>query len=295
MKTKKSAAEARQELFQCITDQIVAILEEGGKLPYTQGWLQIGAPTSLSTGKLYRGVNALLLSLVASKRGYTSNYWTTYNQCKEQGGHVKAGEKGTRVVFWGRTVKEYEAEDGKQCEHVRYIARAYVVFNTDQCEGLNVPAPKLAQHEPIAAAEAIVAGYKDAPQVITGGSECCYSPREDTVYMPHLGAFISPEEYYSALFHELAHSTGNEKRLDRKNELARRHGTACYSHEELVAELTAAFLCAQCGIEKTTIRNNAAYLSEWLGAAQKDACYLISIAQYAQKAADYILGTTFDD
>jgi antirestriction protein ArdC len=62
-----------------------------------------------------------------------------------------------------------------------------------------------------------------------------------------------------------AHSTGHPKRLAREGITeADAFGSAIYSKEELVAEMGAAYLCAEAGISNTVIANQAAYVAGWL-------------------------------
>ena len=100
--------------------------------------------------------------------------------------------------------------------------------------------------------------------------------------------FASVEEYYATRFHELGHSTGAKHRLDRK--LEGDFGDKDYSREELVAEMTAAFLCAHCGIDNSVIENSAAYLQGWINILKGDSKLVVIAASQAQKAANLILG-----
>jgi antirestriction protein ArdC len=110
--------------------------------------------------------------------------------------------------------------------------------------------------------------------------------------MPKRHLFQSAEAYFSTLFHEMTHSTGHEKRLNRPTltDLCP-FGSTNYSLEELVAEMGAAFLCGLTGVENNTIDNSAAYLKGWLGKLKNDTKLLIQAAANAQRAVDYITGT----
>ena len=97
------------DLYQTVTDQIVAMLE-AGVVPWRSpilGRTTAGHPKNLNTGKQYRGVNVFLLAFTAYAKGYGSSYWLTFNQAKERGGNVRKGEKSSMVVFW----KQYETAD----------------------------------------------------------------------------------------------------------------------------------------------------------------------------------------
>lgn len=269
-------------VYEIVTDRISKALEQG-TVPWRKPWT-VNAPMNLVSKKPYRGVNVLLLGW----QKYSSPYWVTFNQCRKLGGCVKAGSKATPVVFWKVGTREVTADDGTTTVRKSYLLRYYNVFNTEQCDGLKVPALENREVSPIAAAEDVVKGYEDAPEVQFGGDRAAYSPVLDHVLMPNRGSFESEETYYSTLFHEFGHSTGHKSRLDRG--LDGSFGSDPYAREELVAEMCAAFLCATAGIENT-VNHNAAYIASWLKKLQGDPKLVVIAAGQAQKAADLILGT----
>ncbi len=150
------------DLYQTVTDQIVAMLESG-VIPWRSpilGRSKAGHPKNLNTGKQYRGVNVFLLAFTAFAKGYGSSYWLTFNQAKERGGNVRKGEKSSMVVFW----KQYETTDKQTGEPVKVpVLRYYNVFNAEQVGGIEIPdAVKFEpiDFKPIEAAEQIAAGYR---------------------------------------------------------------------------------------------------------------------------------------
>ena len=147
------------------------------------------------------------------------------------------------------------------------MLRYFTVFNVDQVRrhrgAPSLEQFKLAEHDPIESCEAIAAGYT-AVEVKHGGDRAFYAPALDYVGMPKLGAFDTPEHYYGTLFHELAHSTGHESRLARPSLInPAPFGSEDYSKEELVAEMAAAFLCGEAGIE-VNVAHHAATSRRWL-------------------------------
>ena len=246
-------------VYDVITSPIVEKLEQG-TIPWRKPWnAETGAPRNIR-GTLYRGVNVFLLGCQA----YESPYWLTFNQARELGGSVKRGERGSAVVFW-KWLQKVDSETGQR-ERIPLL-RYYTVFNASQCEG--VPVPKLEQplttHRPIEECEKVAQGYEGGPAVHHGGGVACYSPMVDRVSMPKPESFASPEEYYSTLFHELGHSTGHRSRLAREGVTnPQRFASHPYSREEMVAEMSAAFLAARCGIETQTLDNSTAYIASWL-------------------------------
>jgi antirestriction protein ArdC len=281
------------DLYQEITRQVLAMLEQG-VVPWRSpimGRGTAGCPRNLDSGKHYRGVNVFLLAFTAFAKGYGSSYWVTFNQAKEQGGSVRKGEKSSMVVFW----KQYETTDRDSGEAKTVpVLRYYNVFNVEQCEGIKPPDAAdytPTDFRPIDAAEAIVKGYVGGPGIEHGGSQAFYRPAMDTVHMPEPSRLATTEDYYGTLFHELAHSTGHSRRLDRgldKN--PKPFGTPDYGREELIAEMAAAFLCGETGIRPALIDNQAAYIGGWLKQIKEDKKLVLTAASAAQRAADWIRG-----
>ena len=287
------------DAYQVITDRIVAQLERG-VVPWQKPWRGgEQMPRNLISGRDYRGVNVFLLHAMS----YESPYWLTYKQASELGGHVKQGERACPVVFWKRlqVADMTEPTGNKAIPFLRY----YSEFNVAQSE--DIPADKIPvqsvtkrEHCPIAAAESIVAAMPKLPEIKHGGGRACYSPSLDCVTMPVPERFQSGQDYYSVLFHELTHSTGHASRLNRKGISGEEgewsaFGSTPYAKEELVAEMGAAFLSGQAGIVERTLDNSAAYVQAWLARLKEDRRLIVQAAAAAQKAADFILGKTWEE
>jgi antirestriction protein ArdC len=275
------------KVHEIVTEKILAELNKGS-IPWRKPWNCAG-PKNLVSKKEYRGINPFLLDI----QGFKSPWWVTFNQAKELGGNVKKGEKSTLVVFWKMLKGEKENADGTKSPKTFALLRYYNVFNVEQCEGLEkrIPADVKREHKPIAEAEAVVNEYADKPEIKHGGDQACYCPMSDNIRMPHAENFQDGEGYYSTLFHELAHSTGSEKRLHRKDFLGFFESKAEYAKEELVAEMTSAFLASECGFTSVEQpKNVAAYIQSWLKSLQNNPEMVVCAASAAQKAADYIRG-----
>lgn len=276
--------------YDLVTARIVEALE-AGIVPWHKPWRAFGgdAPQSLSTGKPYQGVNVWTLGATAMLKGYSSPWWVTFKQAKERGGSVRKGEKGTPVVFW-KFLEKKDATTGEVTGKIPLL-RYFTVFNVDQCD--NVPAPAieaLPERDPIEACESIARGYVGGPEVKHGGNRAYYSPALDYIGMPQIGQFDTSEDYYGTLFHELAHSTGHADRLARKSLIQPTDfGTEDYSKEELVAEMAAAFLCGEAGIE-VNVQHHASYIGSWLKSLSNDPKLVVQAAAAASKAASMILG-----
>lgn len=281
-----------RDLYAEVTDTILAALEQG-VVPWQQPWIDSGFPKSLATGKPYHGVNAFLLALQGSAKGYSTSYWTTFNQAKQRGGSVRKGEKGTLVIFWKRIVTEDKDSGEKK---VIPLLKSFTVFNLDQCDGLEkVPADAYEtrtapdpgeRHE---AAQKVLADYINrGPRFREDSCDgCYYVPSTDSIHVPPRANFTDLDSFFASAFHEAGHSTGHGDRL------ARTHNTAFGSHEygreELIAEMTAAFVSAECGIV-TQYNNHAAYLESWRKTINEDRRAVVVAAGAAQKAANLIFG-----
>jgi len=282
---KRKSTKPKRDVYALITDRIVSMLEDG-VIPWRKPWSgESGAPKNLLSGKNYRGINSLLFHCA----GYGSPYWLTFKQAKDKGGSVRKGEKGFPCIFWSFAKKENK-DTGETKEYG--FLKSYTVFNVEQTEGIEYAKPETFEGSPIAVCESIVKNMPQAPKLIVGaGSRACYSPMQDVVNVPALDRYKITAEYYSTLFHELAHSTGHESRLNR--DLDGSFGSDSYAREELIAEMAAAFVCGHCGIENDTVENSASYINGWLDRLKKDSKLVIQAAGKAQKAADWITDRRF--
>jgi antirestriction protein ArdC len=269
-------------VYQIVTDRILTALSNG-IVPWRKPWAT-HAPKNLVSGREYRGVNVLLLSAAH----YECAYWLTFNQARNLGGTVKKGERGTPIVYW----KVSEERNGKGEMEKSFLLRYFTVFNVNQCEGIEAPpAVFRPAFNPIEECERIVTSYVDRPRIDHGGNVACYIPSLDRVQLPTREAFHSPAEYYSTLFHELAHSTGAASRLSRKGITdASSFASHAYSFEELIAECASAFLCTEAGIAGSTIENSAAYIASWGKKLRSEPRWIVQASAQAAKAADLVLG-----
>lgn len=280
------------DVYALITNRIIELLEKG-TIPWQQPWVVEEMPRNLLSKRKYRGINFwLLLSLQ-----YEQNLFLTWDQIKTIGASVKKDEKGHIVVFWKNVKKHPEELDEKENPKLVPMLRYYKVFNIAQCrdipEGL-IPEkvqPNL-DFNPIHECEAILHGFTSCPDIKTKEQRAYYHITEDYINMPKKKSFKSVASYYATLFHELVHSTGNEKRLGRLSiKDMYEFGSEQYSQEELIAEMGTAFLCSFTGIAHAEIENSAAYIKGWLEKLANDKKFVLQASGQAQKAVDYILNT----
>lgn len=287
------------QLAERVTGEIIELLENG-TVAWHKPWSAHGMPLNIATKRNYDGFNAFYLNLITLKKNYSAPFFLTYKQAHQKGGHVRKGEKGYSVIFWkidtvlkGVTTDEETGEEQSKFRK-RFTPFIWTVFNIDQIEGISFDTTikERTPNEIINACQLVVDDMPHAPLISHGGNDAFYSPFRDMVQMPEMKDFESSEFYYAVLFHELIHSTGHKSRLNRfaEQESPAHFGNPEYSKEELVAELGAAFLCAQTGLINQTIQSSAAYIKGWLKALKNDKSLILSAATKAGKAANFIIG-----
>ncbi|CAH0352854.1 zincin-like metallopeptidase domain-containing protein [Sphingobium sp. CECT 9361] len=258
----------RQSLYSEVTSKIIAELEEG-RLPWAQPWDATRCPVTMPhngvSGRVYSGINVLILWASGIGQGFEAQRWLTYRQAETAGGHVRRGEKGTVICYADRFTPRDEAEQARgQDREARTIAflKRFTVFNVAQCAGLPEALTDIpAQPDPvmaIAEADRVIAATGADFRI--GGSEAFYSPAQDFVQVPPQAAFHDPVNWYRTALHELGHHSGHVSRLNRDQ--SGPFGSAAYAKEEMVAEMTAAFTCASLGIQPTV--RHADYIGSWL-------------------------------
>jgi len=269
-------------VYQDVTAAIITELEKGA-MPWVKPWrADMSADKNIITGAAYRGINRLLLGMSAMAKGHTSNEWGTFKQWQEKGYQVQKGEKSTRIVFFknvaGKETPEGEVEGGYA------MIKAYAVFNAQQTNK-EVEETTVAPVAEFFLANAENRIVKTGALITHGGDAAFFMPSQDRIQLPNKTAFDVPESYYATAFHELTHWCGAKNRLDRNLDQGK-YGNPAYAFEELVAEIGAAYLCADYGI-KGELRH-AGYIASWLKACREDEKAIFKAAAMAQKAADFI-------
>jgi antirestriction protein ArdC len=254
----------------------------------------LGLPQNAATGRRYSGVNILILWNAVAERGFSDQRWLTFRQALDLGGHVRKGEKGTTVVFADRFIPERARaraeEAGEEPEAIPFLKR-FILFNTDQCDGLPaevlLPAPESTapprEDAIVPRAEALIRAI--GADLRVGGSRAFYAPAKDFIQVPPKSAFFEQINWYRTVFHEHSHWTGAKNRLDRDQSGC--FGSSSYAREELVAEISGAYVCAALSIVPTVRHND--YLANWIDCLQEDNRAIVRAASAASKAADYLL------
>ena len=309
---KTSAYDRLTPQRKLLVDAVLSNLEKGTGL-WEQGWSVGGAPVSAITGKQYNGVNRVFLLLASMEKGYADNRWLTYKQMEDKGWHFKTDEEGkslgkgagvaieyfelrdkeTKQPFDRHTLDGMTAEERAEYmdENVYPLRKYYRVFNGDVIEG--IPERKRTEHDPAgqnARAEALIGFWSDTESPIRyGGSAAYYSPKSDEIHLPQKKDFVDMPEYYSTALHEIGHSTGHEKRLNRN--LSTDRDSPEYATEELRAEIASMFLEQDLGVavKDKHIENNSAYIAAWKSAIKEDPNILFKAIADAERITKFVM------
>jgi len=296
--TRETAGAGRADIYTRITDQILADLEQG-VLPWHKPWNAEHAAGRISrplrfNGAPYQGINVIILWQTSEACGYAAPIWMTLKQANQLGGAVRKGERASPVVYTGRISKTgTDPDTGEQTEQGIPFLKSYSVFNVDQIDGLpdafyaRAQAPQMSEQQRIDAVEEFFAHARI--DIRYAGNQAYYAIGEDRITMPFFETFIDAESFYATLAHESAHWTRHPSRL--KRDFGRkRWGDEGYAMEELVAEITSAYLCADLGLSPLADPRDehAAYIGSWIKVLQNDKRAIFSAAAHAQRAATFL-------
>ena len=243
-------------------------------------------PRNALTQRAYSGANVLLLWSRAQESGFQAPLWLTFKQALELGGNVRKGEKGETVVYVSKVIRTDEKTGERRA--IPFL-KAYTVFNVAQCDNLpskitdpngerRVTNPNARDELADAFIDATGADYRH------GEPRAYYQPAGDFVNMPAFETFKSASLYYGVAFHELGHWTGADKRLART--FGKRFGDRAYAVEELVAELTSAFLCGEFGFDNDGV--DAAYIATWIKLLEDHEKVIVAAAAAASRAVEFM-------
>jgi len=236
--------------FDLVTHKIVQLLEQG-TVPWHKPWNANGdAPANLLTGHAYQGINPLLCQIDCLVHDWQSPLFVSFNQAKEMNWTIQKGAKSTWIKWGANGVKTIKQDDGSTTQQFYHSFKWHNVFNvawiddTKSDRKVTDFMPQRADAEAtvkprIETVEQFVG--KQGASVRFGGNQAFYVPSIDKIQLPHLQDFDSPELFYATYIHELGHWTGHQSRLNR--DLSAQFGSRQYAREELVAELSAAFVC----------------------------------------------------
>ena len=292
----------RRDIYQEVTDRIIAQLEEG-IVPWAQPWdstkasalpYSVDLPRNPTTGAAYSGINVLLLWDAAQRNSYPTQRWMTYRQASAIGAQVRRREASTQIVKVGSFTPAEERkrahDEGREASSMPFL-KFHSVFNAAQIDGLpeedDLPAPPSLDEVDIRVRTIL---DKLGCRIILGTPTACYMPGPDVIQLPAPDAFYEPVDFHRTALHETAHATSAAHRLNRDTTGAR--GSAAYAAEELVAEMTAAFVCASYGIVPTV--RHADYIGSWLKVLRNNKRCIVTAASAASKAADFLKALAID-
>lgn len=286
-----------KDIYQTTTDQIIAAIEAGAgnyQMPWNPkhcGTSPIGIPHNPVGGYFYRGINILTLWGSQEQYGFPTPEWATYQQWQSIGAQVKKGEKASISIFYKpldpRSATGSDDDADRPNKSRPFIIKAANVFNAAQVDGYApAPLPPISDDEKHAASERLITA--SGAKIHVGGPKACYIPSRDEIHMPPHAAFINSQAYYGVTFHELSHWTGHKSRCARS--LEGRFGSEAYAIEELIAELSAAFLSAELGLAPEPRIDHAHYISSWLKALKNDKRAIFTAATKASEAANFLKG-----
>lgn len=295
-KTKKSNIQRLDKRFGIVTERIIELISRG-TIPWHKPWRNIGFRNLFST-RPYSGINPLICTTDTAYFNYTSPYFIGMGQCKKYGWKINKGSKAT-WLRWGSKQKveqEVESDTGEVELQETFISRFkwLQVFNLDCVDDTNsdrkiakfIP-PKVEDKELIldSAIEKFLKNI--GSDVRYGGNEAFYDRKADLIGMPHRHQFSSKDAFYATRFHEEGHRTGHRDRLNRQ--LGNNKHDPLYHYEELVAELTAAYLGNEFGLASVELEHHASYLDHYLRLLKQDYRSFFSAAYEAQKATKYLM------
>lgn len=279
----------KHDLYADVSARIISELERGAA-PWVKPWSATAGrnlPCNAVTNRPYSGCNVLLLWMTQQGR-FTTPRYLTFKQARDLGGRVRKGEHGTKVYFVKQLQIRDEQSDADDAVRIVPVLREYTVFNVEQCEALpeSVHAvPPLRVHNADCRYELADEFLRSTGADIREGyGEACYVPSRDFISLPGFEAFKGADHFYNVAFHELTHWTGNPARLGR--DLKKRFGSRDYAAEELIAEMGAAFLCAEFGFDGDL--RQAGYIAIWIELLKSDKRAIFTACSRASAAADYL-------
>jgi|GEM_PF-1223201 len=284
-----------------LVNNIIKLMERDN-LSFQEMWKDSKTPFNPLTDKKYKGSNNLRLSTSALIQNFKDPRWMTFNQAKEKGYIIKKGAKSTSIYYYQymdrltkkpfdvrriENLAEEEREKYKK-ENVYSLLKKYNVFNAEQIDGIEKYQDEIDISKRNDILEKILSN-SEASIYYDQTEKAFYNLKKDTIHLPGKENFTNIENLYSVALHEMAHSTGHEKRLNRNMEGT--FGDKDYAKEELIAEFSSVFMQQEINlkIDDRQLENNAAYIKSWNNVLKENPEILFEAIKEAQKVNDYIL------
>lgn len=312
---RKSTRDQADEYRRKVAESFLHLLDTDNPVnsfDWVKGWQSLEMPYSITSDVKYSGINAYHLFFTAIANDWKDPRWVTFNGLKKYpGAHVNKGEHGTQIQRWmvndttkrsgekGKFISFEEMykliDNGRDPDEFRSFPKYYYVFNAEQCTGLP-ERPERSKNEEVDEDLFVTTVAKNLNVDIShdGGYQAYYRPSDDTIHLPEKDSFYSSYEYNSTALHELAHSTGADKRLNRS--IVNGFADDQYAFEELVAEMTSCMTSSVLKRDEESMdayikkhaENHYRYIKSWAQHIEKDPKCLENALKLASVATDYI-------
>lgn len=287
-------SKTREELVKMYIDSL-----KENKIPWRQRWTN-NSNKNAYTNVEYRGVNQLLLQYVSYIEHYDDPRWLTYVQIKSHGYKLRDSKgKGVPIEFWSiydvknkkkLDISQYEklvAVNPELKENYKVICHTSYVFNGSLIEDLPPLENKVNKNK--------IKVFKLISKIIDSlevkysecGNSAFYNPITDEIILPPKDLFIDKYSYYATQLHEICHSTGNEKRLNRSFLYSNKKDIA---REELIAEISSSFLMQKLDIEIKAEHydNHKSYIQSWISILEDKPNELFKAINESNKVCGFI-------
>ena len=309
-KTKEKTIKISAE--EILTNDLITFFEKGNTFKKDWDDSTEGKVLNCQTSEEYNGSNIVLLMMHQILNGHPHSIYCGFGQGKALKLKLKKGSKSARILMpilhseekkdkEGKTVKDLLGDPVK----VTWTSfKTACVFNIDQFEDseqkqkildkfVSASGPTVARFKDHKPTEKLINSYikRESIDVFFGGNSAFYTPSADTVTMPEKEQFTSRCGFYGTYLHELIHSTGHEKRLNRKTLTDPNTNRTSYATEELITELAAVNLTHELKISTVDkLQNSAAYLESWVKTLKADKKILFKLLNQITKAIKYLKG-----
>jgi len=299
--------------YEELANSLIQIMEKGTN-PFRRTWTAEQQHTNFVTGDAYQNGNLICLEIARICRGFTSPYWMGFAQARSFGLKIKKGSKGSIILRPIAIKKELLDTNGKPVLDINgnkeftafTLFTPCRVFNLDcfeKSEKLNKRLAELnkevaVNQTPVSAKEAKaikqLQNYMDSQKIDFKqcGNSAFYDPENDSVTVPTQNRFETNSLFVSVVSHELGHSTGHKKRLNRKGitDKTAVFGSDLYATEELIADTTSFLCCNEFQIDSND-DIHASYLAGWIKVLKKEPKHLLTVIGQAVKAKNLIMGS----
>ena len=264
-------------------------------------------PFNPATGKRFKGLNSIQLKSVAQEKGYNDPRWMSFQTANRVGAKIRKGERGTRVEYLrfppktqSSPAKEAQGKDApngsaggeKEQEQPKISHHTYVVFNAEQIERMPSLEQQLAkepqQHEICERAEKMIQDSNVKIDKPPNEQEFAnYDKDRDTVVIPNIEKFKSPEDYYGHAVKEMASRAGHEQQKNRPEPQSEAQQYNATARHEMRREMATDTIAAKLHLPKQPTGDKCK--QQWAETIRKNPNELRYAARDADRMADKVL------